>query len=670
MKKRNSIKTRLVISFILLMIASTVTISYIITSKTGTVILITSEETAQNMANEGSKLVASRVNALINVLKTLSFQEEITSMDWKEQQELLARILKTTSFMELGIVTPDGTARYSDGSEGQLGDRDYIIKAFEGEANISDVIISRVTGEPVTMVAVPITVNNKVVGVLIGRRDGNALSDITKDMKYSKLGYSYMINTKGTIIAHTNKELVLNQFNPITTAEKEPIYTEYAKTIQTIIDSKNGFIKYNYTDENKNESRLYAGYTQIPGTNWIIVSVFDESEIMEPIVKMRLQVQILILICAIIIAILVYWLGSTLIKPTTIMSKISESIANLDLTVNIPEKLLRGKDENGILARAMQEIMVNLRSIVGEVTDSALQVSSTAQQLSATSEQSVKAADEVAKTVEEIAKGATDQASNTETGSNQAIHLGNCIEKNREYMYDVVRATDKVTEVVKNGITDVIRLSEISNENSEATKEIYDVILKTNESTAQIGEASSVIASIAEQTNLLSLNASIEAARAGELGKGFAVVASEIKKLAGQSAASTNYINGIVSELQTNVTKAVETMEKVNEISKEQSESVSETKKKYEEINIAINDASGAINLLNSSEEEMVLAKNEILDMLQTLSAIAQENAASTEEASSAMLEQTASMEDIAQSSERLAQLAVSLQEIITKFKI
>jgi len=251
----------------------------------------------------------------------------------------------------------------------------------------------------------------------------------------------------------------------------------------------------------------------------------------------------------------------------------------------------------------------------------------------------------------------------------ESIKLGKIIEQNREHVYNMNKTTDKITGVVTDGLNEVSRLEQISKENSQATKEIYDIILKTNESTAQIGDASNVIASIADQTNLLALNASIEAARAGEAGKGFAVVASEIKKLAGQSAASTSYIDGVVRDLQTVVTKAVESITRVNEISKEQAASVLNTKGKYEAIMSAIEESGAVITLLNASEDEMTAAKNDIMDLLQTLSAIAEENAASTEEASSAMLEQSTSMEDIAQSSEKLAGLAINLQDIILRFK-
>jgi methyl-accepting chemotaxis protein len=669
MKKRNSIRTKLVVSVMLLIIFSILTLSYFVTYKAGKMLMDSSGQRAQSMAQDGARLIENRINSVIDSLKILSAQEEILSMNWEKQRAVLTKRLAESDFLELGVVSPDGTARYTDGLEEQLGDRDYIKKAFSGEANISDVIISRITGKPVTMIAVPIVAGKKVIGVLIGRREESLLSSIIEDIKYGEKGSSYMINSKGTIVAHTNQTYVIDQFNPISAAETEPIYTKYAKAIQTILEQENGGIQYN-SIEDENKDRVYAGFAKIPGTDWIIICTYNESEIYSPIYKLRIQMQVSLVIGIVILLAFVNWYSGVLVNPIITMSRISEKISNLDLTMDIPKKILKGKDEIAVLANAMQKIKVSFHKIIEEVTDSALQVSATAQQLTATSEQSVKAADEVSKTVEEIAKGASEQASHTESGSDQASLLGNYIEKNREYVYDVIHASDKVVAVVKEGIAQINHLSKISEENGAAAQEINDIIQKTKESTVHIGEASSVIAAIARQTNLLALNASIEAARVGELGKGFAVVASEIKKLAGQSADSTRVIDEIINELQENVAKAVETMGKVKEITEEQAESVIDTKNKYEEIDHAMNAASGAIQLLSSSEEEMIQAKNNILDMLQTLSAIAEENAASTEEASSAMLEQTASMEEIAQSSERLTQLAVSLQELIHKFSL
>lgn len=659
-----SIKFRILFSFSILIVIIIGVTAFASVKTGGSLLGKSAQDSVQSLAKDDAKLVESRMETPIQELSILSAQDEIVSMNKDGQIKYLKEQLSNTSFLALAVVQTDGTANYSDGTTAQLGDRYYIRKALYGRSNLSDVIISKVTGEAVIMAAVPIKQGDKVVGALIGRKDGNALSEIATDAGFGKEGFAFMINSSGQIIADSNKKVVMSETNPIELAKKDSSYQSLASAEKTMLTKRTGFTTYQ-----KNGKTIYAGFTTIKNTDWTIVVTATENEAISPVRTLQNQTLIIVLIGLIITLILAFLIGDAVTKSIKAVTKISERVASLDITENVPERYLKLKDENGVLAKAMQSIMDNLRSIIGEITNSASDVASTAQELTATSEQSASAAEEVSKTVEEIAKGASEQAGNTENGSNQAIKLGSLIDKNREQVNNMNQSTGKVTEVVNVGLNDINHLNEISQENSSATKDIYDIILKMNESTAKIGDASNVIASIAEQTNLLSLNASIEAARAGEAGKGFAVVASEIKKLAEQSASSTNYISGIVNELQSVVTTAVESIERVKEISKEQFDSVISTKQKYEAIMSAMNETGSAINLLNESEDEMTRSKNDIMDMLQTLSAIAEENAASTQEASSAMLEQSTSMEDLAKSSEKLAQLAGNLQEIIQRFK-
>jgi methyl-accepting chemotaxis protein len=345
-------------------------------------------------------------------------------------------------------------------------------------------------------------------------------------------------------------------------------------------------------------------------------------------------------------------------------------MANLDITNDVPDAYLKMKDETGKLGKAMQSLTDNLRGIVREINNSSEQVAAASEELTATSQQSATAAEEVTKTIEEIARGASEQAQNTEEGTSKSNLLGETIEKNINYAKHLNSASNKVAEVVDEGLIEVDQLLKITKESNEAASGIYDVILKTNESSNKIGQASSVIASIAEQTNLLALNAAIEAARAGEAGRGFSVVAEEIRKLAEQSSISTKSIDEIVNELQKNAQEAVKTMERVAIISKEQSNSVVVTKDKYVLISQAMKEAIMALEQLNVSEVEMDKMKNQIMDTLQNLSAIAEENSAATEEVTASMEEQAASIEEIAGASEGLSNLAQGLQTIISKFKI
>ncbi|MGB4658503.1 MAG: methyl-accepting chemotaxis protein [Mobilitalea sp.] len=664
-----SIRLKLIVAFSILIIIATVTVAYFTTNRGSVLLSDSAELSVQLLADEGAELVESHLNTMTSSLNMMALQEEMQSMDWNEQLPLLLSQLEKTEFMDIGVVLPDGTTYYTDGSESQLGDRDYVIKAFAGEANVSDVIISRVTNKPVVMVAAPIIENEKVVGVLVGRMDGKILSEMTADSGYGEKGYGYILNTKGTMMANPNKDLINTQFNAIDKAVGYPTYADLAVTTALIIEQKNGYIRYHDFNAEMETEALYAGFSELEGQDWIYVVTANEAELFAPIKSLKNSIYIIVGFIILSGILVVFFVGTAIVKPLTIMSKISEKIANLDLTENIPAKLLSVKDESGTLALAMQGITNNLRNIITELTDSSLMVSATAQQMTATAEKSAGTSEEVSRTVEEIAKGASEQAGNTEAGSMQAIKLGDIMELNREQMMNLNKASEKVTSVVDDGLSDIERLSKITIDNNAATKEVYDIILQTNVSTAKISEASSVITAIADQTNLLALNASIEAARAGEAGRGFAVVASEIKKLAGQSTSSTGYIDGIIQELQENVGKAVESMERMNLLSKEQYDSVLSTKDKYESISEAMGESEKAVSQLNTSEEDMAKAKNDILDMLQTLSAIAEENAAGTEEASSAMEEQNASMDEIAKSSEKLAELAISLQDIVKRFK-
>jgi len=332
--------------------------------------------------------------------------------------------------------------------------------------------------------------------------------------------------------------------------------------------------------------------------------------------------------------------------------------------------LLARKDEIGGLSRALQNVINNLRNMVSEIRNDAEHLTATSQEMTAVAGQSAIAAEEVSKTAEEIANGATEQARNTAAGSDKAMILGEQIEKNSDYMGHLNVASGQVVRVIKEGLADIEKLIAITEEANQASKEIHDAILKTNNSSVKIAEASNLIASISGQTNLLALNAAIEAARAGDAGRGFAVVADEIRRLAEQSSNSTLVIDAIVSDLQLNSNDAVLKVERISDIAKEQTGGVTNNKEKYMLIETAMQGVSSATEKLDLSGIEMEKMKDEILNTLENLSAIAQENSAATQEVTASMEEQAASIEEISESSEGLATFAEELQTLIMKFKM
>jgi methyl-accepting chemotaxis protein len=376
---------------------------------------------------------------------------------------------------------------------------------------------------------------------------------------------------------------------------------------------------------------------------------------------------IIVFICSIGV---VFLLDSKLTKPLIKITKHSKQLGELDISKNVEEVYLLQKDEIGTLSNTFQVLTVNLRKIITELSGTAVQVLDTAHKLTETTQQSADTSDCITRNIGEIARSTYEQAKSTETGLIHASMLDEKIRTNHSHMINLNTATIQVLKLVDEGLITIDKLVLLTEDNDAATQKIFRVIQEMQKSSEQIGVASKIISEIARETNLLSLNASIEAARAGEAGRSFAVVAGEILNLADQSASSTKVIDSVIAQLHNNMHETVESMSRMIVVSKEQNQSIAETICKYKEISDAIKNSEKAVSELNYSEKEMEKANCEITNMLQALSSIAEQNAAGTQQSVSAMEDQNASVQIIADVSNRLTQLAISLKTTVSNFKL
>jgi methyl-accepting chemotaxis protein len=660
-----SIKTKLIVSFSILILGVTMVIGLVSLENGYRSLKGEAQKSLALLSIEGAKITESRIEGLITTLNMISKRKEIIEMEWEVDLEILKEELEKTDFLDIGYVLLNGYTYYTDGTVRLMSDRTYIQEALKGTAKVSDVVISRVTRKPEIEVCVPILQDGAVVGALVGRKEADSLGHITEDAGYGENGYAYMINGGGTLIAHPDTEKVIDRYNPIEEAKANPEESSLAEAFHTMLADKEGITSYQ-----KEKMSYYAGFAPIKGTDWIFVITADEQEVLAAIPKM-VRNMILVMITVFLLSIgLVFILDQNITRPLIEMTKHAKRIADLDVRENMADTYLSQKDEIGTLSGAFQSLTIKLREIITEITASANQVTATSQELTATSQQSAQVSLDISRTVEEIALGASEQANSTEAGSARAIQLGEIIEKNKDHMTNLNASSNDVNSLVNSGLKDIDRLSQVTKDNNGATKEICDIIMQTKKSAEQISQASKVISDMAKQTNLVALNATIEAARAGEAGKGFAVVADEIQKMADQSAESTKNIDNTIKDLQMNVKRAVESMNRISITSQEQQKSVLDTIHKYNSIAASMKVSKEAVTELNNSQKDMDHVKNEILTMLQSLSAIAEQNATGTQQAASAMEEQTQSAKELAESSDRLSALATNLQAVTVRFSV
>lgn len=660
-----SIKTKMLVSFLLTLILTTGILQAVSIYTARKNLKEQVEQGITALVGDNAKLIESRVETEKLIVENIADNMEIQSMDYAKQKSAMIDYLEKTDFIGLGIVDMKGQVKYSDDTEADLSDRGYIQEALTGKTVISDVLISKVTNEPVLMIAAPIFSDGTLTGLVLARSDANKMSKLIQDMGYGEGGYGYIINSQGTVVAHRDKSLVVNMYNPIEAEKEDESAASVAGLFKTILQQKQG--TYEYTFDGK---KLYSAYAPIPDSNWYYIVTADESEVMERIADFSKIIGLSFAAALIVSIIVTVGLGNSITKPIVKTVRQAERIANLDITIDIDANLKKKKDEIGLLANALQNITESFRGIIEELKNASARLTTTAGRMSEMSEDTAISSGEIATTIGELARAAMNHAEHTQEGSIRTQELGEAIEHNQYSFMVLEKATEKVLEILNEGAAamDILRIK--TEENNAEAAEIKEVTEKTNESALLIGQASEVISQIAEQTNLLSLNAAIEAARAGEAGKGFAVVAEEIRKLAEQSTASTGEIDTIVAELQRNTGRAVTAIERMDTAMREQTVSANNSQESFEGISAAIKKASDAVEELSKSGEAMEKVKGGIIETMENLSAIAEEDSASTQEISASLEEQTASLEELAASSKTMDELAIQLEVIVERFKI
>ena len=369
-------------------------------------------------------------------------------------------------------------------------------------------------------------------------------------------------------------------------------------------------------------------------------------------------------------AVLGFIMSVIVINPIKALDRGIANLAKLDFRATGNEhKLAKRKDETGAMARSVFEMREALMNLVNQLKEQSEILEEVAGGLSRNATASGEAIGQVEKAVEEITDGANSQAEETQKATENVILIGSMVEETVGQVEKLSSNAQAMQKAGEEAVATLKQLDATNDKTKEAVDKIYEQTYTTNESAIKIKEATSMIAAIAEETNLLSLNASIEAARAGEQGRGFAVVAAQIQKLAEQSNISAQQIEAITDSLIRDSEEAVETMKVVREIIDEQSINVERTGTGFADVKTGIDNSIDSVKLISTSIEKLDEARNSVVDVVQNLTAIAQENAASTQETLASVTEVTATIEDVAEQAGNLKDLSEKLDESINIFQ-
>lgn len=497
-------------------------------------------------------------------------------------------------------------------------------------------------------------------GVNVGLSEEN-LKELFENVEVKGVdnSYAYVVAADGNVVYHPSADLIGKP------AKNEAIL-QAAKEINAGKEVEPGVANNKVDGEMK-----YEAYYVNPRGCFILVVSANEEDVLGT-ANVVAKVMAVSAGLASIVCLVIAFIGFQLMfAPLKKIAEIVSRMGDLNFT-KVPEldKLCTNGDETGLMARSVCVVQDKLGKVVSELQGQSQQLYQSSDSLNSNAAATAETIGQINHAVHDMAEGATSQAVDTQAATESVIMIGNMVEEtNRE----VAKFRKNVEVMHETGIEAVQTLKELEDINAEvknSIEQIYRQTNITNESAMKIKDAILLITSIADETNLLSLNASIEAARAGEQGKGFAVVANQIQKLAEQSNDSAMKVQEITNMVMEDSVKAVQTMDKVKLIMESQMQKVDLTGSMFEKVQEEIDHSMDGITNIYEKTEGMDHARDNLLDIVQSLTAIAEENAAGTEEASASVTEVSVVVEDISSNAKQLQGVAQTLDEHMKEFRV